>query len=132
MTAPDGRAWIVRVVWWPRSQFYRDQMAYIDRGNPTLGWGASGAIFGVLVKGFVWPLVLLLRIVLGRSWLIEAYPRDKAHFEGFAWQIVGARRSAEVVEQIADGISNGNRSPAPHDARPVPFDRPHKRRRFAL
>jgi hypothetical protein len=132
VTAPDGRPWIVRLVWWPRSTFYRDQMAFIDRGNPTLGWGASAALFSVLAKGVVWPIVLLLRVVLRRSWLIEAYPRGQAHFEGFAWRVVGAHRSAEIVERIASGISNGDRSPAPPDARPVAFDRPPERRRFAL
>ena len=132
VSAPGGRLWVVRVVWWPRSRFYRDQMAFIDRGNATLGWGASVAFFGVLAKGIVWPLVLLARIVLRRSWLVEAYPHREAQFEGFAWRVVGLHRSAEAVEQIATGISNGNRSPAPAHAQPVPFDRPHERRRFVL
>ncbi len=97
-----------------------------------MGWGASAAIFVVLGKAILWPLVLILRTLSRRPWLVEAFPKGQAHFEGFAWSVVGPRRSREVVDAIADGIVAGNSSPARPDAKPTRFDRPHQRRTMAL
>jgi hypothetical protein len=82
-----------------------------------------GPVVGFLFDAITvtaWPLVLALRILLRRSWLIEAYSVTD-DFEGAAWEVHGLGSSRSAVDAIAEGIKAGNRRPAPPGASPVHF-----------
>jgi hypothetical protein len=113
VTAPDGRTWVVQLVWWPRpgaSQEVRD----------TGGYGGAG-LFAWLIDALhilVWPLVLVFRLAFRRPWLIEAFRSDN-DAEGGAWRVPGLTAGASAVEAIATGIEAGNHHPSPPGASPA-------------
>lgn len=110
--APDGRMWVVQLVWWPRpgaSEEARDERS-----------GGAGLV-GLLVDAVhvvLWPLVLAFRVVFRRQWLIEAFRSDD-DAEGAAWRVHGLGAGVSAVEAIAAGIEAGNSDPAPPGASPV-------------
>lgn len=111
--APDGRAWVVQLVWWPRpgaSAEARDAGLY----------GGAG-LFGSLIDAIhvvLWPLVLVYRLVFRRPWLIEAFRSDN-DADGAAWRVHGLAAGVSAVEAIATGIEAGNGDPAPPGASPA-------------
>jgi hypothetical protein len=116
--APDGRSWVVQLVWWPRPG------AFQATGDADIvgGWGVP-QLLGLFVDAIhivLWPLVFALRVVLRRTWLIEAFQSDN-HAEGAAWCVRGLGASASAVGAIATGIEAGNRDPAPPGASPTHF-----------
>jgi hypothetical protein len=130
VSAPDGRDWVVQLVWWPRpSQAALNFNAAARRGaaSPLRGGGGAfsgmGPLVGTLfdaIHVLIWPLVLAGRIIFHRPWLIEAFIAQD-NFEGAAWKVRGLGASRTAVEAIADGIKVGNRSPAPPGASAVRF-----------
>lgn len=69
--APDGREWVVQLVWWPRPG------ALQATGDADFaGGGGLPQLFGLLVDAIhivLWPLVFPFRVVFRRPWLIEAF-----------------------------------------------------------
>jgi hypothetical protein len=113
VTAPDGRTWVVQLVWWPRpgaSQEAADAQLYGGAG--LFGWRID-AIHVVL-----WPLVLAIRVAFRRPWLIEAFRSDD-DAEGAAWHVRELTAGVSAVEAIAAGIEAGDRDPAPPGASPA-------------
>jgi hypothetical protein len=52
--APDGRAWVVQLVWWPRPG------VFAETGDAGLTGGGVVLLFGLLVDAIhivLWPLV---------------------------------------------------------------------------
>jgi hypothetical protein len=134
VTAPDGREWVVQLVWWPRSSQGSVNFDAATAGRDAeltgreISYGAGafsglGPVIGLLVDAIViivWPFVLALRVLFRRRWLIEAYSVED-NFEGAAWKVRGLRASRAAVGAIADGIEAGNRKPAPPGAAPAHF-----------
>jgi hypothetical protein len=130
VTAPDGREWVVQLVWWPRptlaSTTFDDVTVGQGSGLGGRGPGAFsgfGPVLGLLLDAIavvLWPFVLALRLLFRYRWLIEAFPVDD-NFEGAAWKVRGLRASRVAVESIAGGIEAGNRRPAPSGALPTHF-----------
>jgi hypothetical protein len=118
VTAPDGRAWDVQLVWWPRPG------ALQATGDADYAGGAGvPQLFGVLIDAIhivLWPLVCGLRVVFRRPWLIEAFQSDN-HAKGAAWRVHGLGVAESAVEAIATGIEAGNHDPAPPGASPTHF-----------
>jgi hypothetical protein len=116
--APDDRAWVVQLVWWPRPgtlHAWGDADALGGAGVPQLLALLVDAIHIVL-----WPLVFPLRVVFRRPWVIEAFQSNN-HAEGAAWRVHGLGAGESAVEAIASGIEAGNRDPAPPGASPTHF-----------
>ena len=78
-----------------------------------------GLLLDAIIVAF-WPLVLALRVLLRRRWLIEAYSVGD-NWEGAAWKVRGLGASRAAVDAIAGGIEAGNREPAPPGAVPTHF-----------
>jgi hypothetical protein len=118
--APDGRAWTVQLVWWPRPTQAAVASDALAGGR---GRGGAGPLFGLVfdaVAIVVWPLVLAVRVLLRRPWLVEAFVLD-FRAEGAAWRVRGLGAARESVDAIAREIAAGNRSPAPPGASAAPF-----------
>jgi hypothetical protein len=118
VTAPDGRAWVVQLVWWPRP----GALHGTGDVDPLTGEGLP-QLFGLLIDAIhivLWPLVFALRVVFRRPWLIEAF-QSKNHAEGAAWRVHGLGAAESAVEAIATGIEAGNHDPAPPGASPTHF-----------
>jgi len=65
-------------------------------------------LFGVelIIVGLLIALGILGRGLLGRPWVVRATPtsgQDRA----LAWRVVGFRRSARVIDDVASSLSNG-------------------------
>lgn len=118
VTAPDRRTWVVQLVWWPRPGAVR------ATGDVDIAAGLGiPQLFGLLIDAIhilLWPLVLALRVVFRRPWLIEAFQSENPA-EGAAWRVHGLGHGVAAVETIATGIEAGNRDPAPPDASPTHF-----------
>jgi hypothetical protein len=118
--ASDGRAWTVQLVWWPRPTQAAVASDALAGGR---GRGGAGPLFGLVfdaVAIVVWPLVLAVRVLLRRPWLVEAFVSD-FRAEGAAWRVRGLGAAREAVDAIAREIAAGNRSPAPPGASAAPF-----------
>ena len=114
--APDGRAWVVQLVWWPRPGALG-----ATAGPDIAGGGGVPQLLGLLIDAvhiMLWPLVFALRIILRRPWLIEAFQADN-HAQGAAWRVHGLGAAESAVEAIATGIEAGQRDPAPPEASPA-------------
>lgn len=113
VTAPDGRTWVVQLVWWPRPEASQDV-------RDTRGYGGAGLVAWLVdaLHVLLWPIVLVFRIAFRRPWLIEAFRSDD-DAEGAAWRVRGLRAGASAVEGIATGIEAGKRDPAPPGASPT-------------
>lgn len=116
--APDGHAWVVQVVWWPRPE------AFHGTGDvdPLTGAGVP-QLFGLIIDAIhvvLWPIVLALRVLSRRPWLVEAFQADD-HAKGAAWRVHGLGAAGSAVETIGTGIEAGNRDPAPLGASPTHF-----------
>jgi len=123
VVGPDGREWIVRLVWWPRpsegsrqSERFRTGRSRSNRNAGPIG----GALFD-LVHVVVWPLIFLLKIVFRRPWLIEAFIPDGAAMDGMAWKVRGLRAGRAAVEEVATALGAGARKPAPGGATEARF-----------
>jgi hypothetical protein len=116
--APDGRAWVVQLVWWPRPgalHAWGDADALGGAGVPQLL-----ALLVDAIRIVLWPLVFVLRVAFRGPWLIEAFRSDN-HAEGAAWRVHGLGAAESAVEAIASGIEAGDRDPAPSGASPTHF-----------
>ena len=103
VSTPDGRAWVVQLVWWPRPGLYGTAAAV----------GTTSAVVGLILDAIhvvFWPIVLAFRLVLHRRWLIEAFQSDDST-EGAAWQVHGLAASVSAVDAIATGIETGKPAP---------------------
>ena len=133
--AQDSRWWTVQRVWWPRPG--QTAIATGAALDSTAGsrYGGGGAALGLIFDAalvVVWPVVLLLRVLLHRPWIVEAFPDDNLGVEGAAWAVKGLGASAACVDAVAAGIRAGDRSPAPASARSVRFRRKLRAERFRL
>jgi hypothetical protein len=118
--APDGRAWTVQLVWWPRPAQAATTSDALAGGR---GRGGAGPLLGLLFDAIavvVWPLVLGMRVLFRRPWLVEAFVSD-FQAEGAAWRVRGLGAAREAADAIAREIAAGNRNPAPSGASPVRF-----------
>lgn len=105
---PDGRPWIVQLVWWRRPRLF----------ETASGAGTSSAGVGLIVDAIhvvFWPLILAFRVLFHRRWLIEARQSDD-YTEGAAWHVQGLGAGVSAVDAIAAGIEAGNQHPAPPGA----------------
>jgi hypothetical protein len=131
--APDGHAWTVQLVWWPRpGQFgIATDVSTAGRGERTMPYasgpyGGYGGLFGLLfdaVHLLLWPLVLVLRAVRALPWLVEAFRDDALGSEGFAWHVRGLDGARSVVDALATAITAGNRRPELVGAKEISYRR---------
>jgi hypothetical protein len=73
-------------------------------------------LFGVelILLGIAVALGILGRALLGRPWVVRATPRgDPA--SALTWKVVGLKRSARVIEEVAAALASGL-SPSPGEA----------------
>ncbi len=73
-------------------------------------------LFGIelIVLGLLIALGILGRGLLGRPWVVRATP-DGGRGGALAWRVVGWRRSARVIDEVAASLTNGQ-LPAPAEA----------------
>jgi hypothetical protein len=68
---------------------------------PLLLFGIELIIVGLLIAAGI-----LGRGLLGRPWVVRATPTS-GHDRTLAWKVVGFRRSARVIDEVAASLSNG-------------------------
>jgi hypothetical protein len=73
---------------------------------PLLLFGIELVLVGVLIAAGV-----VGRGLLGRPWVVEARCAENAS-RTLAWKVVGWRRSARLIDEVAASLANG-RDPAP-------------------
>ena len=143
MTAFDGREWRVGRRWIPWRWRWRRPVDGVDDladGAGCLADGLDGilgaialAIALVLFVLFVLPVLIALvelvllallvllgvavRILLRRPWIVDANPVGSVGLPR-SWKVVGWRRSAEVIQEVATQLQAGPNVVPPHDAEP--------------
>jgi hypothetical protein len=81
---------------------------------PLLLFGIELILVGVLIAAGI-----VGRAILGRPWVVEARCSEDPS-RSLAWKVVGWRRSARLIDEVAASLANG-RDPAPaEDAEPMP------------
>jgi hypothetical protein len=76
---------------------------------PLLLFGIELILLGLLIA-----LGILGRGLLGRPWVVRATP-DGGNGGALAWRVVGWRRSARVIDEVAASLTSGQ-TPAPAEA----------------
>jgi len=76
---------------------------------PLLLFGIELILVGVLIAAGI-----LGRGMLGRPWVVEARCAENPA-RTLAWKVVGWRRSARLIDEVAASLANG-RDPAPAEA----------------
>jgi hypothetical protein len=73
-------------------------------------------LFGIelIIVGLVIAAGILGRGVLGRPWVVQATPAEGAHGT-LAWKVVGWRRSARLMDEVATALASGL-EPAPAES----------------
>ncbi len=118
VASPDGREWVVQLVWWPRPSEGSRQSERFLAGRTRSSRSAApvgGAIFDAL-HVLVWPVIFLLKVVFRRPWLIEAFVPGGAAMDGMAWRVRGFGPARNALGEIASAIGAGARRPNPAGA----------------
>jgi hypothetical protein len=76
---------------------------------PLLLFGIELILLGLLVA-----IGIVARTLLGRPWVVQAIPQDEKTGT-LTWPVVGWRRSARVIEEVAASLEAGL-DPAPAEA----------------
>jgi hypothetical protein len=76
---------------------------------PLLLFGVELIALGLLIAAGI-----LGRALLGRPWVVRATPAG-GHARALAWNVTGLRRSARVIEEVAEALTAGV-PPAPAEA----------------
>jgi hypothetical protein len=76
---------------------------------PLLLFGIELILLGLLVATSIFG-----RTLLGRPWIVHATPLA-SEAEGLTWRVVGWRRSARLIEEVAMSLEGGL-DPAPAEA----------------
>jgi hypothetical protein len=138
---PDGRPWTVRrrwAPWRPRWRWTPPRLNHFDWLDAPLDFDLEGFLVvlgAILVLAllifFIIPaliflvelilfliaafLVAFLRSLLRRSWVVEAV-RDDPDGAIMRWRVVGFMRSRRVIDEIAQGLQQGQRHIQPLEA----------------